>query len=383
MRIALVCSEYPPCGAGIASYIQRLELELARRGHDVTILTRECRGSPEVGTTPNGASITRLKFLPVFPFGNMKMSKDAERILRNQRVDIVNVHYPAPITINTSHPSLLTIHNVLGGNRELIRRGEGLPSTVRIALPFLKAFEGSCINHYDCLTAVSEGVMTQAANDYPKAMKSSMGVVGNGIDVEVFEPVDASHRGSYVLYAGRLDKGKGIDLLIKAFAAIANEVPDLRLFVAGKGPLEKRCLSLSRELEISDKTQFLGWLTGQDYVDAVRRASVYVLPSSSEGLSTTLLEAASSGVAIIASDIPNNSSVITHLSNGLLFRNGDAADLTSKLRLLLHDNELKKNLERIGRQNCVNRYNWRNVVDNFERICESVIARRSGSQQMR
>lgn len=117
-----------------------------------------------------------------------------------------------------------------------------------------------------------------------RAIREELGVVGKKV----------------IMFVGRLVKVKGVDILIRAFALINH--PDAALVIVGDGPERKSLERIVSELGVSDRVIFTGWR--DDAPKLVSVADVFVLPSLSEGLPQSLLEALAHGVPCIVSDIP-------------------------------------------------------------------------------
>ena len=103
-------------------------------------------------------------------------------------------------------------------------------------------------------------------------------------------------------------------------------------------------------------------------------ADIFVLPSVSEGMSNALLEAMSYGLLVLASDIPENRSVIEHGKDGMLFRQGDAEDLALKLEALMANVDgSAARLARAARDTAERRFSVGAIVDRLEAIYGEVI----------
>ncbi len=140
-------------------------------------------------------------------------------------------------------------------------------------------------------------------------VKSPIEVVSNGIDTDRFtsegptsELIDAG--APVVLFVGRLVDGKRPAIAIEAFAGVREEYPDAELVLCGEGPLESELKTFVRELGIEEAVTFLGQIPYDDMPAVYRTANVLVLPSRAEGVPRTIMEALSSGVPVVSSDLP-------------------------------------------------------------------------------
>jgi len=146
-----------------------------------------------------------------------------------------------------------------------------------------------------------------------------------------------------VLYLAHLIRRKGFDDLIKAFAQVVGNVPDARLVFCGSGETEY-AQELSDDLGISGNVVFRGWIPETEIAAQLSAAAIFCLPSYDEGLPMGILEAMSSGVAIVTTPVGGVPDVLTHERNALLVQPGDVEDLGAKLSRLLMDASLRRQL---------------------------------------
>jgi glycosyltransferase involved in cell wall biosynthesis len=156
--------------------------------------------------------------------------------------------------------------------------------------------------------------------------------IPNAVDAERFAPGSPrqARESKLVLVASRLlDVQKRISDLLQAIALLPD---DWRLRVLGNGPDDDRLRALARRLGIAHRVQFGGYVGDKDViVGEMQRCSVFAIPSAYEGLPMALLEAMSTGAAVVGSDIPAIAEVVTHGRDGLLHAVGDATGLAQRL----------------------------------------------------
>lgn len=153
------------------------------------------------------------------------------------------------------------------------------------------------------------------------------------------KPSEIDEREKYILFAGTLTHRKGYDDLIKAFAEIAHKYPDWRLKLAGNGEVEKG-KRLAAKYGIENQTDFLGWINGEDKDKAFRHASIYCLPSYSEGFPMGVLDAWAYHLPVVTTPVGGIPDVGIDGENILLFTPGDVRDLSMKLNMLISDSLL-------------------------------------------
>ena len=134
---------------------------------------------------------------------------------------------------------------------------------------------------------------------------------------------------------GRLERRKGLPVLLEAIKELAPGRPGLGLCLVGEGPLRDDLEERARALGIADRVHFAG--RREDVPAVLGALDVFALPSHTEGLSIALLEAAGAGRPIVATDIGGNPEVVRDGLNGLLVPPGDPRALARALAAILDD----------------------------------------------
>jgi glycosyltransferase involved in cell wall biosynthesis len=146
--------------------------------------------------------------------------------------------------------------------------------------------------------------------------------------------------------AGRLVPDKGFDVLLVAFAEIAEEYPDVILDLAGDGPERSNLQRMATSLGLADRVRFRGWVGANAMPGFFGGASVAVLPSRvNEGLGMVLVEAGLAGCALIGSDVGGIRDIIRPDVTGILAPPNDPGSLADALRTLLQE---PKRASRLG-----------------------------------
>lgn len=170
----------------------------------------------------------------------------------------------------------------------------------------------------------------------------------NGIDTCVFNPRERQRVHSLegaplvIGVACVLRPEKDLPTLLRAFSQVAAEHPAVRLAVIGSGPELPKLQQLATELQISERCLFQPAVA--DVAPWLRSIDIFVLPSLSEALSNSLMEAMACGCACVASNTGGNPELVTAGETGLLFEPGNAADLTEKLLALATNPMLRNDL---------------------------------------
>ena len=179
-------------------------------------------------------------------------------------------------------------------------------------------------------------------------------IIPNGVNISRFCPVASYPAEGHVIgMASRLSDQKDIETLLKAFALLKVAHPErpLTLRLAGDGPHRESLQSLSATLELTDAVVFDGMLTEQEMVDFYQSLTVYVHATRSETMSTSVVQALSCGLPVIASDIPGMSDILpTDTVDRSLVPVGGVDAMCTHLSDLLSDADTLRSLARVSRQ---------------------------------
>jgi L-malate glycosyltransferase len=168
----------------------------------------------------------------------------------------------------------------------------------------------------------------------------------NGIDTARFHPAGRARAPEVAgapLVIGvvcLLRPEKSLDTLLQAFARLSQLQHSVRLLIVGSGPEQPALEALAQELGISERCRFRPAVA--DVAPWLRSIDIFVLPSLSEALSNSLMEAMACGCACIASSVGGNPELVQEGETGLLFRAGDAQELFQKLSLLAENAALRE-----------------------------------------
>jgi glycosyltransferase involved in cell wall biosynthesis len=194
--------------------------------------------------------------------------------------------------------------------------------------------------------AISESTAEDlAARGIPR---ESVRVIYCGIDSARFTP-DAGERAPRpsFAYLGRLKRYKGVDLVIRAFAAMRDATATLE--IAGTGDDRPRLERLAASLDLGDRVRFLGFVSEADKRGLLRRAWGLAFASPKEGWGITNLEAAACGTPVVASDSPGLRESVRDGETGFLVPHGDVGAMAAALDRLAASPELVASLGARGR----------------------------------
>lgn len=220
---------------------------------------------------------------------------------------------------------------------------------------FLKVFQ----DKIDLFIAVSEA--TKKLLISAKINENKMDILYNFIDLTDFNSdyienydktiekrkVGIKKEDFVIGFAGRLDKIKGCDILIRSIPYINSQ--NFKILVAGDGSERKQLEKLSKYLNIKDRIIFLGYVNNMKKFYS--KIDCLVIPSRSESFGLSAVEAQALGISVIASNINGLNEVVLDKKTGLLFKPGNEKDLAKKIDLIYKNTDLKCCLVKNGLEN--------------------------------
>lgn len=201
-------------------------------------------------------------------------------------------------------------------------------------------------------------------------------VVPNGLDHERYRPGDpAAVERDLVLFVGRLEHYKGVDLLLEAWRRVHAARPQARLALVGAGGAEAELRKRAAALGFGESVRFVGFVSEPAKVDWMRRATVLVQPSRKEGWGLTVLEANACGTPVVATRVPGLRDSVRDGETGLLAPGGDPSRLAERLLEVLGDPALRARLARGGLAWAA-RFGWDGVSDVLASLLRAAAERR-------
>lgn len=356
MKIAMIGGRgLPNTYSGVEVFLKELSPRLVSRGHEVIVYCR-----PEYFTTADykGVKLVRVPTVPTKRLDTMTHSlMSSIRALRD-KADIFHFNAIGPAALSfiprfLRLPSVATMHS-------LNWKHSKWNSAEKMAI---KAFQYFAVRTPNCVVAVSKQHQDYLQTNYGRVVY----YVPNGVNIA---PHIVPHTildlglipDSYILYAGRLSPEKGCHHLVNAFKYLETKQ---NLVIAGDSPREPDYIKSLKSIA-DDRVLFLGHVSSVILSELYSNASIYVLPSESEGLSISLLEAMSYGCCVVTSAIKENLDVISDC--GFSFEVGNIDMLSKTLTSLLQDYPLRKAMGQKARNHVQKLYNWDDICTKYEKL---------------
>jgi len=351
MKILLATDTYYPDVNGAAYFTHRLATVLARRGHNVSVLcpSRSFRNtiSDCMEVRVYGIRSIHLPVYEDFRVSPLFISRTIKQVIKRISPDVIHIQnhfligreavgaakrFGIPV-MGTNHfmPENLTHYLHLPGIAE--RRARKLAWR-----QFVKVFEQ--------LDSVTTPTKTAAALLAKAGLSKEVVPISCGIDLERFKPTNdgaylrqrfAIPRGKQVLlYVGRLDKEKRIDMILRSLPDISR-VTSVHLLLAGIGKERRNLEESVGKLGIQQAVTFTGFVPDEDLPNIYGVADLFVTAGIAELQSIATMEAMASGLPVVAVNAMALPELVHDGENGYLFSDGDSQMLAKKVITILSD----------------------------------------------
>jgi phosphatidylinositol alpha-mannosyltransferase len=388
MKIAILSDYYYPQLGGVTEHVHGQATELARRGHEVTVVTpglvKVPRSVDSDILAPETFEVIRLgRAFPIYVnraealiSWSPRLGASLDRLYAERQFDVVHVHNPigpflahmairrspAPVTVGT-------LHSVVPPGYLLLRAFHRLLGTV--------------LRQLDACITVSDTVVDSLGPSFPG---QQFVTIPNGIDATFFspdaEPLPELDGRPTILFVGRFDPRNGVSHAIGAFTILKQTHRDLRLVIVGDGPMRPFIERLVPDA-LRDDVVFAG------RVNRLRprylaSADVLCSPCSLASFGMVVLEGMSAGVPVVATRLPGFAGVMRDGIDGLMVdRPDDEAGFATALDQVLSDPALGKRMGAAGRSRALEHFAWPVVVDQLEELYDRLASQRAASQVVR
>jgi len=378
MRITFVSNIFPPTVGGPATHIYNLALTLHNRGHTVRAVV--CPDDPE-GLVRPPFPIVRVSWNTPIPLRYVLVWWHTWRAaLQSDIVYINGIEAPSTLAaVLAGRPRVLKIVGDWAWE-SAHRRGMtslGIEEFQRTRHGFLiRAFQ-LIQRMYTALATVIVvpsgyvGAFVRGWGAGPEKIRVVHNALTEIPEIDIVREEakrQLGFQGPVVCTVSRLYGWKRVDDLIRMVPKFANGAV---LAIVGDGPEQPALERFAAELGLGDRVRFVGRIAHRDVGLYLRSADVFVLNTSYEGLSHTLVEARVVGTPIVTTDIGGNREILTHTHNALLTPLGDHQAFVEAVNLLLTDRELAARLVRAGSEG-LDHFAWDRLVDETMEILSQV-----------
>jgi len=375
MKILQVAPYYYPYIGGQERYVRSLARALAARGHEVKVLTSNFPKSKN-REVMDGIEVRRFKPL-CKPLNNPISPALFFHIVRECKgFDVIHCHnehaalslYSAWAKSRLKIPLIITCHGQLRFDHPIKDLFERVYSKTIGSMLLKRADKVIVISQSDKKYICSLGVPVE-----------NIEVIPNGIDPSYFNDnmrsnvnEELNFKGKKViLFVGPLIKRKGPQVLVQAIPFVVKEYSNLLFVFVGTGNFKREVEKLSKLLHVENYTKFLGYVPKEKLYSLYKRCEILVLPSFSEALSYTILDAFMFSKPVISTQIPCISDYLSETA--ILTPPGDYKSLAKAILQLLDEPNMAKEYGRKGRELIETSLRWDLVVDRIEAVYTDVL----------
>lgn len=412
MKVLIATGVYYPVTNGVAVFSHNLASGLVKRGVDVTVLTPS-RNGKNYTEMQDGVRVVYLKSTKVWFYPDQISPVPAKKkifgkemphlvykngfrisvfpqrqvikIMKEIQPDVVHVQVSDVIGLSVvgyarKHhiPVVTTEHN----QPEVIVEQIKMLRLVRKPMnAILMAYFRNCHRRSDFVTMPT----AKSIHNFLAGRKFEVPIaaVSNGVDLSNFRPGKASAEfyqkygiptdRKIVLYVGRVDPEKKVGAVLESFRSVVETVPEAFLLVVGDGTDRLRLEKKAVEFGIGNSVKFLGKVMPPDLYEIYKVGDVFVTASEIETQGIVLVEAAATGLPLVAVDKGAVSEICQSGKNGYLCQPGDVAEMSEAIVKILTDDkkraEFAKNSIKLAGE-----HDFEKTLDQFVNIYKKVIS---------
>jgi len=387
MKILLATESYYPNidGGAIAQY--NLVNELSKKGHDVRVIAPGGSLKNDI-EKQNQVTVYRTRGirLPLYMDGRYHFSPfpifKVKKIIKEFKPDIVDVCSPYPISVSThicarkqKIPVVGSIHVLPGNMITPFLRLKNLQKIENFFWKYLVTY----FNRVDWATIPTK---TGADMFIEKGLKTDITPISNGLNTEVFNPKNDGEylkkrfnlpKKKIVLFAGRINEEKNLDVLIKAIPHVIKKIDVHFLLVGGGGEYKQWLINLGKNLGVEKNFTFTDFLDWGDYPNVYSIADLFAIPSESELQSIVTLEAIATGLPVVVVDkgaLPE----LASNNNGLVFKSKNSVDMAECIVKILSNEKLRKQMGKNSLE-LIKKHTIKSVAEQYEKTYEKIINR--------
>ncbi|WP_044749021.1 glycosyltransferase [Bacillus alveayuensis] len=318
--------------------------------------------------------LVNLDKFPFEPIIQYERKKDLLSHVQNHQVDLIHARFGiAGINVlkvkqKANLPMITSFH------------GFDLPSNQRV---YEKYYRDRIQDLFE------EGELFTVASKYMKNILMEYGcpeekivVHYSGIDIHhfPFEPKKKPHDGEIIILSvGRLVHKKGMDLLIEAFSFVSENVPHVKLRIAGDGPLREKLENQIKKLNLTEKVKLLGAISHGEVAQEMRNASFFVLAShtdyngNQEGIPNVLKEAMACGLPVVSTRHAGIPELVSHGQSGFLAEENDSQDLAKWMIKMIQNVNKWYEMGKKGREIVTKDFHLQKQVQQLEFLYTNII----------
>lgn len=419
MKIVISTDVYYPMINGVAVFSKNLATGLKKRGHQVMVLTPSISGKFSVEKDPNcNFTVVRLKSTRMYLYPDqiekipndkkilgIKIPQllyknglhvsynpysDIRRVLEDFKPDIIHNQTSGPLALaifryakKRNVPIVMTDHTYPDNLTQQVKLPKFAKKPINAAM---NAYFMSFLRRSEYATLPTKQAITDLLPKNHHSFKVPVEALSNGIDLSHFTKGPASEEiykkyaipknVPIVLYVGRIDPEKSLDILVNSFKKLIKEAPKAHLVMVGDGTAREKLEKMVKRKKLGSQTHFIGRVVGDDLSQIYRTGTVFVITSKTETQSIVLMEAMASGLPAIAVNAGAVTELVKDGENGFIFEPNDTAGIASGINTIISNKELREKMSKNALK-MIAKHDINYTLSRFEKIYNNVLRSRS------
>jgi glycosyltransferase involved in cell wall biosynthesis len=383
-KVCFISPEYLPLSGGTGAYVYYLSNELMKHGYSVCIVTGYSQAGDIRINEKLSVFFLRTSKTPIvksFMFAGSSLRK-LNSVRDTVNVDITHANLPLvpnfAVPPNFGKTLISTVHSTWKGEAEAIR-GEPysrLNSNEKFMVSFnwfLRIFEENMLKRSNKIIAVSDFTRREL-HQYYKVREDKIRVIHNGVDTKKFQPASDKRKAKQelgfnpddtaILSVGRLYARKGLFTLIESMPAVVRKFPRAKFIISGRGQSDemKKLVAHAQKLGVIDNIVFTGYYPDRKLPRLYQAADVFAFSTFYENLPFAVLEALSTGLPVVTTNVGGIPEMIDDGRNGFLVEPFNSHELSDRILYYLEHPGAASEMALMARQVIEERFDWRIIV---------------------
>ena len=396
VKVCFISPEYLPLSGGTGAYVYYLSNELMKRGNSAYIVTGYAESRDVKINDQHYVFFLKTPKAPVVK--SFLFAASAFRKLNQIRgrfpIDIAHVNLPLvpsfAVPNGFGKTLISTVHSTWKGEAEAIR-GEPysrLNSNEKFMVSFnwfLRIFEEKMLERSDKIIAVSDFTRRELLQYY-KVKGNKIRVIHNGVDVDKFQPARDKRKAKEalgfspddiaVLSVGRLYARKGLFTLIESMPDVVRKFRNVKFIISGKGQSNemKKLVNHATRLGMKNNIIFTGYFPDSKLPTLYQAADVFAFSTFYENLPFAVLEALSTGLPVVTTNVGGIPEMIEDGKNGFLVQPFNSKELADRILYYLEHPVAASEMGLLARKTIEDQFDWRLIVKKVVKVYDEALS---------
>ena len=348
----------------------------------------------QIEKIPNDKKILGIKIPQLLYKNGLHVSynpySDIRRVLEDFKPDIIHNQTSGPLALaifryakKRNVPIVMTDHTYPDNLTQQVKLPKFAKKPINAAM---NAYFMSFLRRSEYATLPTKQAITDLLPKNHHSFKVPVEALSNGIDLSHFTKGPASEEiykkyaipknVPIILYVGRIDPEKSLDILVNSFKKLIKEAPKAHLVMVGDGTAREKLEKMIKRKKLDSQTHFIGRVIGDDLSQIYRTGTVFVITSKTETQSIVLMEAMASGLPAIAVNAGAVTELVKDGENGFIFEPNDTAGIASGIYTIISNKELREKMSKNALK-MIAKHDINYTLSRFEKIYNNVLRSRS------